>query len=215
MHAFGPPEFIEFISFFDPAGAHPQGQGPDRDGALVEAGLDSVPGGGGEIFADAVRRKIGLGKCTAEAWLTVMRVAHELGLNTSATMMFGHIEGIGDRIHHMDMVRRQDEAITDLADDGGGRYHAFISWPFQPDHTPSDDSRAGATSRATTSPPPSPGTRSLGSTGPARSPTTPSSVVGSGSPAQRLPPDAGPQSPLPRQRLVDRLELGHHGAPRG
>ena len=54
---------------------------------LVEAGLDSVPGGGGEIFADAVR-KIGLGQCTAEAWLTVMRVAHELGLNTSATMMF-------------------------------------------------------------------------------------------------------------------------------
>ncbi len=137
VHAFSPPEFVEFVNFFDPAGATFKDKVRTVMEPLVEAGLDSLPGGGGEIFADAVRRKIGLGKCTAEAWLTVMRVAHELGLNTSATMMFGHIEGIGDRIHHMDMVRRwQDDAIDDLAGDGGGRYHAFISWPFQPDHTP-------------------------------------------------------------------------------
>ncbi|MEE2972950.1 MAG: radical SAM protein [Planctomycetota bacterium] len=137
VHAFSPPEFIEFVNFFDPAGASLKDKIRTVMEPLVEAGLDSVPGGGGEIFADAVRRKIGLGKCTAEAWLTVMRVAHELGLNTSATMMFGHIEGVGDRIHHLDLVRRwQDEAIQDLSADGGGRYHAFISWPFQPDHTP-------------------------------------------------------------------------------
>ena len=137
VHAFSPPEFIEFVNFFDPPGATLKEKVHSVMRPLVEAGLDSLPGGGGEIFADAVRRKIGLGKCTAEAWLTVMRVAHELGLNTSATMMFGHIEGVGDRIHHMDMVRRwQDDAIADLAPNGGGRYHAFISWPFQPDNTP-------------------------------------------------------------------------------
>ena len=137
VHAFSPPEFIEFVNFFDPPGATLKEKVHSVMRPLVEAGLDSLPGGGGEIFADAVRRKIGLGKCTAEAWLTVMRVAHELGLNTSATMMFGHIEGVGDRIHHLDMVRRwQDDAIADLAPNGGGRYHAFISWPFQPDNTP-------------------------------------------------------------------------------
>ncbi len=137
VHAFSPPEFIEFVNFFDPPGATLKDKIRSVMEPLVDAGLDSVPGGGGEIFADAVRRKIGLGKCTAEAWLTVMRVAHELGLNTSATMMFGHIEGVGDRIHHLDMVRRwQDDAIRDLGPEGGGRYHAFISWPFQPDHTP-------------------------------------------------------------------------------
>jgi cyclic dehypoxanthinyl futalosine synthase len=104
---------------------------------LREAGLDSIPGGGGEIFAPAVRSKIGMGKCDAESWLTVMRVAHELGMNTSATMMFGHIEGIADRVHHFELVRQwQDGAIRDFAGDGGGRYMAFISWPFQPENTP-------------------------------------------------------------------------------
>ena len=137
VHAFSPPEFIEFVNFFDPAGDTLADKLRTVLAPLVAAGLDSIPGGGGEIFADAVRRKIGLGKCTAEAWLTVMRVAHEFGLNTSATMMFGHIEGVGDRIHHMELVRRwQDDAIRDFAADGGGRYHAFISWPFQPDNTP-------------------------------------------------------------------------------
>ena len=137
VHAFSPPEFIEFVKFFNPPGSTLKEQIRSVMEPLVEAGLDSVPGGGGEIFADAVRRKIGLGKCTAEAWLTVMRVAHELGLNTSATMMFGHIEGIADRIHHMDLARTwQDDAIQELGPNGGGRYHAFISWPFQPDHTP-------------------------------------------------------------------------------
>ncbi len=137
VHAFSPPEFIEFIDFFDPPGDSLEAQLRWVMTRLRAAGLDSVPGGGGEIFAPAVRKKIGLGKCDAEAWLTTMRVAHELGMNTSATMMFGHIEGIADRIHHLELVRQwQDDAVRDFAADGGGRYMAFISWPFQRENTP-------------------------------------------------------------------------------
>jgi cyclic dehypoxanthinyl futalosine synthase len=137
VHAFSPPEFIEFINFFGPPGNGLRAKLHWVMSQLKEAGLDSVPGGGGEIFAPAVRRKIGLGKCDAEAWLTTMHVAHELGMNTSATMMFGHIEGIADRIHHMELVRQwQDKSIADFAAQGGGRYKAFISWPFQRENTP-------------------------------------------------------------------------------
>ncbi len=137
IHAFSPPEFIEFIRFFEAPGASLQAKLRWVMTRLQEAGLDSIPGGGGEIFAPAVRRKIGLGKCDAGEWLTTMRVAHELGMNTSATMMFGHIEGIADRIHHMELVRQwQDRAIADFSADGGGRYKAFISWPFQRENTP-------------------------------------------------------------------------------
>ncbi|HRQ75949.1 MAG TPA: radical SAM protein [Phycisphaerales bacterium] len=137
IHAFSPPEFIEFIAFFDPPGSSLEEKLRCVMSQLKAAGLDSVPGGGGEIFAPAVRRKIGLGKCDAEAWLTTMRIAHELGMNTSATMMFGHIEGIADRVHHMELVRQwQDRAIADFAPSGGGRYKAFISWPFQRENTP-------------------------------------------------------------------------------
>ena len=105
VHAFSPPEIIEFVNFFDTPGNTLEEQIRWVLTKLQEAGLHSIPGGGGEIFAPAVREKIGLGKCNAEVWLTVMRVAHELGMNTSATMMFGHIEGIADRVHHMDLVR--------------------------------------------------------------------------------------------------------------
>ncbi len=137
VHAFSPPEIVEFVHFFDPPGADFRGKVWWVLSRLKDAGLKSIPGGGGEIFASAVRRKIGLGKCDAEVWLTVMNVAHELGMNTSATMMFGHIEGVADRIHHMAMVRDwQDRALDDFARDGGGRYMAFISWPFQRENTP-------------------------------------------------------------------------------
>lgn len=141
VHAFSPPELIEFVHFFNPPGDTLADQLRWVLMQLKAAGLDSVPGGGGEIFAPAVRRKIGLGKCDAEAWLTTMYVAHELGMNTSATMMFGHIEGIADRIHHMELVRQwQDKARADFADStsggGGGQYVAFISWPFQRENTP-------------------------------------------------------------------------------
>ncbi len=137
IHAFSPPEFIEFVRFFDPPGTDLEAKLSYVFKRLMKAGLDSLPGGGGEIFALPVRRKIGLGKCTAEQWLTVMRVAHRLGMYTSATMMFGHIEGIADRIHHMGLVRQwQDRSINDFARYGGGRYKAFISWPFQRENTP-------------------------------------------------------------------------------
>jgi len=137
VHAFSPPEFVEFVNFFDPPGATYEEKVRGVMTQLKEAGLDSVPGGGGEIFAPAVRSKIGLGKCTAEAWLTTMYVAHGLGMNTSSTMMFGHIEGHADRVHHMELTRRwQDRAIADFAAQGGGRYKAFISWPFQRENTP-------------------------------------------------------------------------------
>ncbi len=137
LHAFSPPEIIEFINFFDTPGSNTEEKIRYILKELQNAGLQSIPGGGGEIFASAVREKIGLGKCTGDVWLLVMRVAHELGMNTSATMMFGHIEGIADRIHHLDQVRSwQDRSIQDFGLNGGGRYVSFISWPFQPDNTP-------------------------------------------------------------------------------
>ncbi|MEM7622642.1 MAG: radical SAM protein [Planctomycetota bacterium] len=154
VHGFSPPEFIEFISFFDPPGKNLEEKLRWVMVRLQEAGLDSLPGGGGEVFAPAVRQKIGLGKCDAEAWLTTMYVAHSLGMYTSATMMFGHIEGYADRIHHMKLVREwQDRALLEFGAqrtpdraegiDGnpsrtgeGGHYVSFISWPFQRENTP-------------------------------------------------------------------------------
>jgi cyclic dehypoxanthinyl futalosine synthase len=165
VHGFSPPEFIEFVHFFDPPGATLEDKLRHVMSRLRAAGLDSLPGGGGEIFAGPVRRKIGLGKCDAEAWLTTMWVAHTLGMFTSATMMFGHIEGAADRVHHMLMVREwQDRALARsgqvaewssgqvLAATKGsgtlppdhsttrplplGHYKAFISWPFQRENTP-------------------------------------------------------------------------------
>jgi cyclic dehypoxanthinyl futalosine synthase len=115
VHGFSPPEFVEFVHFFNPPGATFEDKVRWVMVRLRDAGLDSLPGGGGEIFADPVRRKIGLGKCDAESWLTVMYVAHSLGMHTSATMMFGHIEGHADRIHHMKLVREwQDRALRDF-----------------------------------------------------------------------------------------------------
>lgn len=133
VHGFSPPEFIEFVHFFDPPGATLEEKILHVMKPLREAGLDSVPGGGGEIFATAPRRKIGLGKCDAESWLTVMKAAHSLGMFTSATMMFGHIEGYADRIDHMRMVREKQDAALAA---GRGHYTAFISWPFQRENTP-------------------------------------------------------------------------------
>ncbi len=115
VHGFSPPEFIEFVNFFDPPGSTLEDKLRWVMVRLQQAGLDSLPGAGGEIFAPAVRTKIGLGKCTAEAWLTTMYVAHSLGMFTSATMMFGHIEGVADRVHHMRLVREwQDRALLDF-----------------------------------------------------------------------------------------------------
>ncbi|MBX9737309.1 MAG: radical SAM protein [Phycisphaerales bacterium] len=143
VHAFSPPEMIEFVHFFNPPGDSLEDKVRWVLVRLKDAGLDSLPGGGGEIFADPVRRKIGLGKCDAESWLTVMHAAHSLGMFTSATMMFGHIEGPADRVHHMDMVRQwQDKSLARRGDavagstSPHGHYVSFISWPFQRENTP-------------------------------------------------------------------------------
>ncbi|MBI1370472.1 MAG: radical SAM protein [Planctomycetes bacterium] len=148
LHAFSPPEFVEFTAVCDIEGfpTTAPGEGHTMDRAtwleklavimrrLMDAGLASIPGGGGEIFPPHVRRRIGQGKASGEQWLDVMRTGHQLGMNTSSTMMFGHIEGIADRMMHMQMIREaQDEAIKKR---WPGRYMSFITWPFQPDNTP-------------------------------------------------------------------------------
>ena len=94
---------------------------------LVEAGLDSIPGGGAEILVDEVRKKISPKKCSAQQWLEVMRCAHRIGLRTTATMMFGHVESPEDIVSHLDKLR-------DLQDETGG-FTAFIPWTFQPENT--------------------------------------------------------------------------------
>jgi cyclic dehypoxanthinyl futalosine synthase len=90
---------------------------------LHAAGLDSVPGGGAEILVDRVRRKIAKAKCSSEEWLGVMRVAHQMGLRSSATMMYGTVDTERDRIAHLLKVR-------DLQDETGG-FTAFFCWDFQ------------------------------------------------------------------------------------
>jgi cyclic dehypoxanthinyl futalosine synthase len=158
IHAFSPPEFIEFERFFS------------MDVREVirrfhKAGLDTIPGGGGEIFVPRVRRRIGLGKCTGDDWMRVMRVAHEEGLNTSATMLIGHIEFVRERIEHMSAIRDMQDYSLALGGEkpageviarvknrwpgvfaksaseresieNAGRYAAFIHWPFQRENTP-------------------------------------------------------------------------------
>jgi len=90
---------------------------------LHAAGLDSVPGGGAEILVDRVRRKIAKAKCTSDEWLGVMRVAHHMGLRSSATMMYGTVDTVRDRIAHLLKIR-------DLQDETGG-FTAFFCWDFQ------------------------------------------------------------------------------------
>jgi cyclic dehypoxanthinyl futalosine synthase len=120
IHGFSPPEFQHFAEVF---------KMPLREviTKFKEAGLGSIPGGGGEILVDSVRERIAPLKCKTDAWLEVMRVAHELGLNSSCTMMFGHVETVDDRIEHLQRLR-------DTQDETGG-FTAFICWTFQPEHT--------------------------------------------------------------------------------
>ncbi|MEM6505783.1 MAG: radical SAM protein [Planctomycetota bacterium] len=148
IHGFSPPEFVEFVAVYEMAGFPKTDPKKSHElprevwlakleaimKLLMDAGLGSLPGGGGEIFAEHVRRRIGIGKATADQWLDVMAAAHKLGMKTSGTMMFGHIEGVADRFDHMARIRlRQDEAIEN---GWPGRYMAFIAWPFQRENTP-------------------------------------------------------------------------------
>ena len=99
--------------------------------ALMAAGLDSLPGAGAEILNDRVRRLISKGKCGGQEWLDVMRAAHQLGLTSSATMMFGHVETLEERFEHLVWLR---EVQAEKPADAKG-FIAFIPWPFQDDGT--------------------------------------------------------------------------------
>ena len=94
---------------------------------LMAAGLDSIPGGGAEVLSDRVRQIIGIAKGSTADWLEVMEVAHGLGMKTTATMMFGHVETLEERVDHLLHLR-------DLQDRTGG-FTAFIGWTFQPANT--------------------------------------------------------------------------------
>ena len=120
IHAFSPSEFIHFRDVFE----------LPLDVLLTkfkEAGLGSIPGGGGEILVDRVRKRISPLKAMTDDWLEVMAVAHSVGLKSSVTMMFGHVESIEERIEHLDRVRIQQDA--------SGGFTAFIAWTFQSDNT--------------------------------------------------------------------------------
>ena len=94
---------------------------------LRDAGLDSVPGGGAEILVDHVRRKISPHKCSTQEWLDVMDCAHGMNIPTTATMMFGHVETVEDRVEHLRRIREQQDKTAGFT--------AFIPWPFQPGRT--------------------------------------------------------------------------------
>ncbi len=120
IHGFSPPEIVHFSKI---SGLSVE----EVLKRLIEAGLNSIPGGGAEILVDRVRKRLSPRKCSAEEWLEVMRTAHRLGLKTTATMMFGHIETIEERLEHLKKIRA-------LQDETGG-FTAFIPWPFQPGNT--------------------------------------------------------------------------------
>ena len=101
---------------------------------LRNAGLGSIPGGGAEILVDRIRKKIAPLKGNREKWLEVMEAAHEEGVKTTGTMMFGITETLAERIEHLQALRDQQDRA--LARGNGGGYTAFAAWPFQSGHTP-------------------------------------------------------------------------------
>ncbi len=121
LHAFSAPEIWHF---------HRLNKIPLREvlSRLKDAGMGSLPGGGAEILVDRVRKKLTKYKCLTNEWLEVHRVWHQLGGRSTATMMFGHVETLAERIESMERIRQ-------LQDETGG-FTAFISWTFQPDNTP-------------------------------------------------------------------------------
>jgi cyclic dehypoxanthinyl futalosine synthase len=121
LHALSPPEVIHISRLS-------QLSVPAVIDRLIAAGLDSIPGGGAEILVDRVRRILNCyNKATADEWLDVMRHAHRAGLRTTATMMYGTVETLEERLEHLMRLR-------DLQEETGG-FTAFITWSFQPDHT--------------------------------------------------------------------------------
>ncbi|MBP8034694.1 MAG: CofH family radical SAM protein [Bacteroidia bacterium] len=124
LHSLGPPEIAHITKL-------EKSTHTEVLKALVEAGLDSLPGAGAEILNDRVRRLISKGKCTGREWLDVMRACHQLNITTSATMMFGHVESIYERFEHLVWIR---EVQSEKPAHAKG-FLAFIAWPFQDDGT--------------------------------------------------------------------------------
>jgi cyclic dehypoxanthinyl futalosine synthase len=121
LHALSPPEIIHLSRL----SRLPVPQVIDR---LIAVGLDSIPGGGAEILVDRVRKILNCySKATADEWLGVMRCAHEAGLRTTATMMYGTVETPDERLEHLCRLRELQ--------DGTGGFTAFIAWSYQPEHT--------------------------------------------------------------------------------
>ena len=121
LHALSPPELVHLSRLS-------QQSVPVVVDRLVQAGLDSVPGGGAEILVDRVRRLLHCdSKATADEWLSVMRVVHRAGLRSTATMMYGSVERLEERVEHLCRLR-------DLQDETGG-FTAFITWSYQPPNT--------------------------------------------------------------------------------
>jgi len=123
IHGFSPPEIYFFAKKFKMTLGEVLSQ-------LKDAGLGSLPGGGGEILVDRVRKAMTRGKVLTDGWLDVHRAWHELGGKSTATMMYGHIETLEERVEHMERIRQ-------LQDETGG-LTAFISWTFQPGNTEMD-----------------------------------------------------------------------------
>ena len=125
IHGFSPSEFVHFREVFN----------EPLETIIADfkaAGLGSIPGGGGEILVDRVRQRISPLKAMSDDWLEVMDIAHRHGLYSSATMMFGHVETIHDRIEHLERLRvQQDKSLSYQK----GHFTAFIAWTFQAEHT--------------------------------------------------------------------------------
>jgi cyclic dehypoxanthinyl futalosine synthase len=124
LHALGPPEIVHLAQL----------EGITFEKVLQEltgAGLDSLPGAGAEILSDRVRNKLSPKKATVDEWLEVMLAAHRLGMVTSATMMFGHIETVEERIEHMMHIR----GVQLQKPEGTPGFVSFIPWPFQDENT--------------------------------------------------------------------------------
>lgn len=119
LHALGPPE-VAWLARTEKMSYH------DVLVALRDAGLDSLPGAGAEILSDRVRRLVSPAKATVAEWLGVMREAHRLNLPTSATMMFGHAETVHERLEHLDLLRK----LQDARPEGNDGFITFIPWPF-------------------------------------------------------------------------------------
>jgi cyclic dehypoxanthinyl futalosine synthase len=125
VHGFGPPEVFHIAKV---SGVSVR-EVLER---LRAAGLDSLPGGGAEILVDRVRGHVSPRKATSDQWLDVMREAHRLDISTTATMMFGGLETLEERVEHLMRIREvQDEAVAD----GHVGFRAFIPWSFQPGNT--------------------------------------------------------------------------------